>query len=310
MQGLSDPFTLLMERERRSMIRSMTGFGRRQAPWQDGSVSVEVRSVNHRFLEVACRFPRSMTHLEESFKKAVQQRCSRGRVDMTVTIQGGKGRAGTVSLDQPLAKQYHQALHTLKKSLKLSGSIDIALIAGLRDVISVSDQPPEDPKLAKLVQKLIMQALDDLEGMRTREGIALAKDMQSRIQTIREHRAAVATRSPKLAQEAFERMKGRIEKLLGVEPPDVLRLHQEMALYADRGDITEEIVRLDSHMIQFEQTLNRAESVGKTLDFLLQEMGREVNTIGSKANDAEIAGQVVQMKAELERIREQVQNVE
>lgn len=292
------------------MIRSMTGFGRGQAPWQDGSVTVEVRSVNHRFLEVACRLPRSLAQLEETFKKAVQQRCTRGRVDMTVTLQGGKGRAGTVSLDQPLAKQYHQMLRALKKSLKLSGAIDIALIAGLRDVISVSDQPSEDPKLAKLVQKLGFQALDDLEGMRKREGIALAKDMQSRIQTIRERRTAVAARSPKLVQETFERMKARVEKLLGTEPPDIPRLHQELALYADRGDITEELVRLDSHMIQFEQTLNRAESVGKTLDFLLQEMGREVNTIGSKANDAEIAGHVVQMKAELERIREQVQNVE
>jgi uncharacterized protein (TIGR00255 family) len=292
------------------MIRSMTGFGRRQAPWQDGSVTVEVRSVNHRFLEVACRLPRSLSPLEDSFKKAVQQRCTRGRVDMTVTVQGGKGRTGTVSLDQPLAKQYHQALRALKKSLKLGGSIDVTLIAGLRDVLSVSDQPVEDPKLAKLVHKLSMQALDDLEEMRNREGVALAKDMQGRIQTIRERRLAVAARSPKSVQDAFERMKSRVEKLLGAAPPDLPRLHQELAQYADRGDITEEIVRLDSHMIQFEQQLKRAESVGKTLDFLIQEMGREVNTIGSKANDAEIATQVVHMKAELERIREQVQNVE
>ena len=299
-----------MEGERRMTIRSMTGFGRGQAPWHDGSVTVEVRSVNHRFLEVACRLPRSLAHLEESFKKAVQQRCTRGRVDMTVTVQGGKGRAGSVNLDQALAKQYHQALRALKKSLKLSGAIDVALIAGLRDVLSVSDQPPEDPKLGKLVQKLALQALDELEGMRKREGLALADDMSGRIRAIRERRAAVAARSPKLVQEAFDRMKARVEKLLGTEAPDVPRLHQELALYADRGDITEEIVRLDSHMIQFEQTLNRAESVGKTLDFLLQEMGREINTIGSKANDAEIAAQVVQMKAELERIREQVQNVE
>ena len=292
------------------MIRSMTGFGRQQASWHDGSVTVEIRSVNHRFLEVACRLPRSLSPLEEIFKKSVQQRCTRGRVDMTITIQGGKGRTGTVSLDRPLAKQYHQALDALKKSLKLSGSIDVALIAGLRDVVSISEQAAEDPKLAKLVQKLFAQALNDLEGMRKREGVALAKDMQGRIQTIRERRLAVAARSPRSVQDSFERMKSRVEKLLGTEPPDLPRLHQELAQYADRSDITEEIVRLDSHMIQFEQQLNRAESVGKTLDFLLQEMGREINTIGSKANDAEIAGHVVQMKAELERIREQVQNVE
>jgi uncharacterized protein (TIGR00255 family) len=292
------------------MIRSMTGFGRRQAPWQDGSVTVEMRSVNHRFLEIACRLPRPLSHLEDSFKKAIQQRCARGRIDITVTVQGGKGRAGSVNLDQPLAKQYHHALRTLKKSLKLSGPIDLALIAGLRDVLSVSDQPAEDPKLSKMIQQLTTQALTDLDAMRAGEGKALAEDMRSRIQTIRGHQTFVAGRSPLLAQEAFNRMKIRVEKLLGSEIPDSPRLYQELAVYADRGDITEEIVRLDSHMIQFEQTLNRTESVGKTLDFLLQEIGREVNTIGSKANDADIAGHVVQMKAELERVREQVQNVE
>ena len=292
------------------MIRSMTGFGRRQAPWHDGSVTVEMRSVNHRFLEIASRLPRPLSHLEDSFKKAIRQRCARGRIDITVTVQGGKGHTGSVNLDQPLAKQYHQALRSLKKSLKLTGSIDLALMAGLRDVVSISDQPTEDPKLAKTVQQLTTKALTDLEEMRTREGKALAEDMRARIQTIRRHQTLIAGRSPLLAQETFIRMKLRVEKLLGPEIPDPSRLYQELAVYADRGDITEEIVRLDSHMIQFEQTLNRTESVGKTLDFLLQEIGREVNTIGSKANDTEIAGHVVQMKAELERIREQVQNVE
>ena len=292
------------------MIRSMTGFGRQQAPWLDGSVTVELRSVNHRFLEIACRLPRQLSHLEDSFKKAIQRCCSRGRIDFTVTVQAGKGRVGSVNLDQPLAKQYHQALRTLKKSLKLSGSIDLALIAGLRDVLSVADQPTDDPKLVKIVQQLAAQALADLEGMRTREGKAMAEDMSARIQAVRGHQTLVAARTPLLAQQNFDRMKIRVEKLMGQDIPDPPRLYQELAVYADRGDITEEIVRLDSHMIQFEQTLNRADPVGKTLDFLLQEIGREVNTIGSKANDAEIAGHVVQIKAEVERIREQVQNVE
>ncbi|MEO8339147.1 MAG: YicC/YloC family endoribonuclease [Nitrospirota bacterium] len=288
----------------------MTGFGRRQAPWQDGSVTVETRSVNHRFLEIACRLPKALSPLEDSFKKFIQQRCTRGRIDITVTVQAGKGRAGKVILDQPLAKQYHQTLQTLKKSLKLRGSIDLALMAGLRDVLSVSDQPTEDQKLAKIAQELTIQALTDLEGMRTREGMALAEDMRARVQTIRGHKTLVAARTPRVTQEVFDKMKVRVEKLLGLEIPDPSRLYQELAVYADRIDITEEVVRLDSHMIQFEETLNRADSVGKTLDFLLQEIGREVNTIGSKANDAEISGHVVQMKAELERIREQVQNVE
>jgi len=292
------------------MIRSMTGYGQKHASWLEGSVTLEVRSVNHRFLEVACRLPRPLYALEDSFKKAAQQRCARGRIDMTVMLQGGKGRGGVINLDQPLAKQYHQALRRLKTSLKLSGPIDVALVAGLRDVLTITDQSPEDPALTKLVQRLVEKALDDLQHMRKQEGMALAKDMLARLQTMKDHRSAVAARVPMAVQEAFDRMKQRIAKLMEAEPPDVPRLHQELAMYADRGDITEEIVRLDSHMLQFEQQLKRAESVGKTLEFLLQEMGREVNTIGSKANDAGIAGHVVQMKAELERLREQVLNVE
>jgi uncharacterized protein (TIGR00255 family) len=292
------------------MIHSMTGFGQKQAPWQDGSVTVEIRSVNHRFLEVACRLPRHLHALEDPLKKAVQHRCSRGRVELTVTIQTGKGRGGLINLDQALAKQYHQALRRLKTSLKLPGPVDVALVAGLRDVLTISDQPPEDPNLANVAEQLVEDALDDVLTMRKQEGMVLAKDMQERIHTIRNHRAAIASRMPTVIQESFGRMKQRIESIMGADVPDVPRLHQELAIYADRGDITEEIVRLDSHVLQFEQQLTRAESVGKTLEFLLQEMGREVNTIGSKANDAVIAGHVVHMKAELERIREQVQNVE
>jgi uncharacterized protein (TIGR00255 family) len=292
------------------MIHSMTGFGQKQGPWLEGSVTVEVRAVNHRFLEVACRLPRPLQAMEDVFKKAVQQRCKRGRIDVTVGIQGGKGRGGVINLDQSLAKQYHQALRRLKTSLKLPGTIDVALLAGLRDVLTVADHAPEDPALATLVHQLAEDALDQMLAMRRQEGLALAKDMQGRLQTMKDHRSAVAARTPIVVEEGFVRMKERIEKLLGAEAPDIPRLHQELAIYADRGDITEEMVRLDSHMLQFEQQLNRAESVGKTLEFLLQEMGREVNTIGSKANDGIIAGHVVHMKAELERLREQVQNVE
>src|SRR6476620_2871486 len=196
------------------MIRSMTGFGQKHSPWQDGAVTVEVRSVNHRFLEVACRLPRPLHALEEPFKKAVQQRCTRGRIDVTVSVQGGKGRGGLINLDQALAKQYHQALRRLKTSLKLPGPIDVALIAGLRDVLTVSDQAPEDPALAQLVHKLAEDALDDLHHMRKQEGQALAKDMQGRLQIIKDHRSAVTGRMPTVVQEGFVRMKERIEKLL------------------------------------------------------------------------------------------------
>lgn len=292
------------------MIKSMTGFGRRQGAWLDGTVTIEVRSVNHRFLEASIRLPRSMGILEESFKKAIQEHCSRGRVELTVSLQGGRGGARSLQLDAGLAKQYYQNLRTLQRTLKLAGSIDIGLVAGFRDIIVLSDQPVDDPKLAKLVKKLGFQALQDLGRMRKNEGALLAHDLLNRLKAIGELKNEVAERAPAVVQESFARMKERVTKLLNGDMPDLPRLHQELAIYADRWDITEELVRLDAHMIQFQQTMHGAQPAGKTLDFLLQEMGREINTIGSKANDATIAAAVVQMKAELERLREQVQNVE
>jgi uncharacterized protein (TIGR00255 family) len=292
------------------MITSMTGFGRKQGVWLDGMVTIEVRSVNHRFLETSIRLPRLMGSLEEVFKKVVQEHCSRGRVEMTVSLQGGRGGARTLQLDAALAKQYYQTLRTLQRTLKLKGSIDIGLMAGFRDIIVLSDQPVDDPKLSKLLEKLGIQALRDLAGMRKKEGALLAQDLLNRLTVIGALKQQVAERAPSVSQESFVRMKERVKKLLNGEIPDIPKLYQELAVYADRGDITEELVRLDAHMVQFHQTVHSAQPAGKTLDFLIQEMGREINTIGSKASDAAIAASVVQMKAELERIREQVQNVE
>ncbi|MGE0469282.1 MAG: YicC family protein [Candidatus Nitrospira kreftii] len=292
------------------MIKSMTGFGRQQATWSDGTVTIEVRSVNHRFLEMSIRLPKTMTGLEEVFKKGIQQHCARGRVELTVMLQGSRGNVRSLQLDAGLAKQYHEALRNLQRSLKLKGSIDIGLMAGLRDILVLSEQPTDDRKLTKLVEKLGQNAILDMVTMRKNEGALLADDVRFRLTQLRGCKTTVSARAPMVAQEAFERMKIRVEKLLGDSIPDLARLNQELALYADRCDITEELVRLDAHMIQFDRTMQGTEPIGKTLDFLLQEMGREVNTIGSKANDAQITAEVVKMKAELERLREQMQNVE
>lgn len=292
------------------MIRSMTGYGKRETAAKGTTVIVELRSVNHRFLEVAVKLPRALAPLEDQVRKAVQQRCLRGRVDVTVSIQNGRGGAKSIELDVNLAKQYHQALKKLQKTLGLKGGVDLSVMAGFRDILALTDQPLLSEDWGPTVIKTVAQALDDLEKMRIREGQALAKDLLGRLKTLGEAKGAVAQRAPKLAQEAFDRMKERVRALLGSEPPDLPRLHQELAVYADRSDISEELVRLESHMLQFDHCLKSKESIGKTLEFLLQEMGREVNTIGSKANDAAIAALVVQMKAELEKLREQVQNVE
>lgn len=292
------------------MIKSMTGFGRQQAAWEDGVVTIEVRSVNHRFLETSIRLPKTMTSLEEILKKTIQQHCVRGRVDLTVMLQGSRGNVRSLQLDASLAKQYYENLRRLQRTLKLRGSIDIGLMAGLRDLFVYSEQPADDRKLVRLVEKLGRQAVFDMANMRKKEGTLLAEDIRERLKRLRESSMTVSARAPMVAQEAFDRMRVRVEKLLGDAIPDLPRLNQELALYADRCDITEELVRLDTHMIQFDRTIQGREPVGKTLDFLLQEMGREVNTIGSKANDAEITAEVVRMKTELERLREQIQNVE
>ena len=292
------------------MIRSMTGYGKKDVASVNAGVTIEIRSVNHRLLAVAVRVPRSLAQLEDPIRKAVQQRCLRGRVDVSVSVHAAGGSLKTVQIDQALAKQYHGALKKLQKSLGLKGTIDISLLAGFRDIVSITDEPVDTEHLGKTVLRALGVALTDLEKMRKREGDALAKDLISHLDAIRTAKSTVAERAPELAANAFGRMKGRIEALLQAEIPDPARLQQELALYADRSDISEELVRLESHMLQFDQTLRSKESVGKTLEFLLQEMGREVNTIGSKANDADIAALVVRMKAELEKLREQVQNVE
>ena len=292
------------------MIRSMTGFGKKMAVWHEASLSVEMRSVNHRFLEVAVRVPRFMTELEDAIRKAVQQRCRRGRIDVTVSIHGGRTGGKTVQLDRNLAKQDHQALRDLKKTLRLGGAIDVGLLAGFRDLFSLSDEPVNASELPGRIVDLAGDALDELERMRRHEGQALAKDFTHHVHRLRECRQQVADKAPRLAEDSYKRMQSRIEKLMVTDIPDQPRLLQELAVLADRCDISEELVRLESHMIQFEHTLKREDAVGKTLEFLLQEMGREVNTIGSKANDAAVAQLVVAMKAEVEKMREQVQNVE
>ena len=292
------------------MIRSMTGFGKKTGVWNQTSVSVEMRSVNHRFLEVAVRVPRFMSDLEDGIRKTVQQRCRRGRVDVTVSTHGGRNSSRTVHLDRDLAKQYRQALRALQKELHLEGTVDVSVLAEFRELFSVSDQPAETSHLNTLVRKLAAGALADLERMRRKEGQALAKDLLQHVRTLEECHHHIAERAPHLAREAFTRLKNRVAQLMVTDTPDHPRLLQELAVYADRSDISEELVRLSSHMLQFEQTLKSPDAVGKTLEFLLQEVGREVNTIGSKANDVSVAQLVIRMKAEVEKLREQIQNVE
>lgn len=292
------------------MITSMTGYGRRETAWPGGSVAVEIRSVNHRHCEIFVRVPKGLASLEEPLKRAIQARCQRGRIEATVSLFGRVEGEKQVSLDRALARQYYAGLQELKSSLRVSGQVDLALLAGFRDILAVTEAPLDDRRLGQKISKLAAGALTDLDRMRRREGRSLAQDIAQRLAFVRRTTQAVASRAPDSVREHFERMQVRIAQLSGAGSLDQSRLAQELALYADRCDITEELTRLSSHLGQFTAALASREPVGRTLDFLLQEMGREVNTIGSKANDADIAGQVIRLKSEMEKIREQVQNIE
>jgi uncharacterized protein (TIGR00255 family) len=292
------------------MIKSMTGYGRREGTWAGGSVTVELRAVNHRFLEVVTRLPRTLLPVEEQFRRLIQARCARGRFELTVAFSGEREEEKSLTLNRRVARQYYKLLKDLQRDLHVSGKIDLALLASFREIVASSDRPVAPAPLKQSVARLLRGALADLDAMRRREGLALERDLAARVQGIGQEVEAIATRAPLVVQEYFQRMKARVERLITPEQAEKSRLNQELAVYADRCDLTEEVTRLRSHLEQFQASLKSRKPVGRTMDFLLQEMGREINTIGSKANDSDISLRAVGVKGELEKIREQVQNIE
>jgi uncharacterized protein (TIGR00255 family) len=300
-----------MGRKTKANMKSMTGFGKRESLCQGTMVGVEVRSVNHRFCEIMVRLPKPLSGMELELKEQVKRTCERGRVELTVTVNGGgSGTNKVVQLDRAMASRYVQGLRELQREFKLSGTVDVNVVAGFRDLFTTSEEATLIKDVPKVVEGLAQRALTDLEKMRRKEGAALQKDLLQRIHTVEGRLHTVHQRIPLALQASADRLKSRVAKLLEGERVNDDRVAQEVAMLAERSDVTEELTRLQSHLAQFRSALKSKEPVGKRLDFLLQEMGREVNTIGSKANDAEISSQVVELKSELEKIREQVQNIE
>lgn len=288
----------------------MTGFGKRESLCQDTMIGVEVRAVNHRFCEISVRLPKLVSHMELSLKELVKEMCARGRVDVTVTLNGAGSSGRTVRMDRVVAKRYYQALRDLQKEFQLGGTIDVNVLAGFRDIFTFQEESVSVEDLSKMVLGLTRQALQELEKMRQKEGAALKRDLAARIQTMAGRVKEVEAKVPLAVQGYAERLQTRVTKLLSEDAVNLDRIAQEAVLFAEKSDVTEEVTRLSSHFAQFRSALKEKEAVGKRLDFLLQEMGREVNTIGSKANDADISKHVVELKSELEKVREQVQNVE
>lgn len=292
------------------MIRSMTGYGRSDAGEAGNRFGVEVRSLNNRYLDVQVKAPRGLMAVEPRVKKMVQDRFSRGRFDVVIVREIERDKSGTLVVDEALAARYIDALRHLKVRFGLAGEVDLSLVAALPDLVAVTEAKDDLDAIWKALGSGLALALDDLDRMRCEEGSVLVRDIGTRIGTIEGLVQSIQAKSPATVENARKRMADSLARLLA-EQPDPARLAQEIAILAERMDVTEELTRLGSHIGQFRAMLaDPREAVGRKLDFLIQEMGREVNTIASKAMDSHIAMDAVSIKAELEKIREQAQNIE
>lgn len=293
------------------MPLGMTGFGRATAEFEGNSVTVEAKSYNNRFLKVSLRLPDALSNLELDLENLVRARLTRGSVYCAVTL-GQAPMSGNYRLNLPLARRYYTELAALAQELKAAPP-QISEIARLDGVVEALDSGGgQDDALVETVKKALGRALDELTLMRRKEGQALQTDLERRVKRVAEVAAEVDKRAPRIVLEYRDKLKSRLEQLLkgsGAALEDAT-LAREAALFADRCDITEETTRLRHHCSQFLKEIAGDGAVGRKLDFIAQEMLRESNTIGSKANDAELASAVVEMKSEIERIKEQVQNLE
>ena len=292
------------------MIRSMTGYGSAELDRDGLSLTAEIRSVNHRFCEVSLRSPKVVSLFEDRIRQLIADRFSRGKFNLTITWSGAGETGEELKVNELVADRYVALLEKLRERYHLDSGLDLRTLATLPDVFAWEHTALSDEETWGLVKDLVGRACDSMETMKAREGQALAKDLEHRLGLLRRELDVVARRAPERPREAKERLEARLKALLADVELDPVRLAQEVALMADRLDITEECVRLAAHLDQFQSLVAGPEQAGRKLNFLLQEMNREANTIGSKANDVEVAHAVIVMKEEIERLREQVQNVE
>ncbi|MCT4621374.1 MAG: YicC family protein [Marinisporobacter sp.] len=293
------------------MIKSMTGFGRGEGKDNERQFIVEVKSVNHRYNDIVIRMPKRFTYLEDKLKNLVKDYIKRGRVEVYITLENIGDIDTKISVNTLVAEQYIDCLKKIRDEFNVIDDITVSLVSKFSDVIKVEPKEEDEDAIWSCLQNATAKALDLLVKMRMAEGIKLAEDINNRCEYIAEIVEKIENRSPKVVLEYKEKLKDRIHELLedSVEV-DENRLSMEIAVIADKCSITEEIVRLNSHVDQLKKTLQESHTVGRKLDFLIQEMNREINTIGSKSNDLEITNYVVDIKSELEKIREQVQNIE
>ena len=293
------------------MIKSMTGFGKGEFTDGKRNVICEIRSVNHRYSDIFIKMPRRYSFAEEKIKSIIKETVKRGKVEVSVVVESITEEDITIKLNPLVARQYIDNLRMLKDEFGLEGEISLETIANLPDVMKNAPDIDDEEEVTSSIEEAVRTAVANLDQMRVIEGQKLAEDLTMRRELIRKYVSEIEERAPEIVKEYKQKLYDRISELVEgmVEVPDE-RILLEAAVFADKTNITEELVRLDSHISQLHQILGAAKSNGKKLDFLVQEMNREANTIGSKANDNDITGAVIEIKSEVEKIREQVQNIE
>ncbi len=293
------------------MIKSMTGFGRGE--YSDGkrTVTAEIKTVNHRYSDISVKMPKRYSFAEDKIKSIIKGKVKRGKADVSIMVENITEGDITVKLNAPIARQYIDNLRELKSEYELAGDIDIALVSSMPDVLKAIPDVEDEEEVAAVICKACEIAAENLDEMRIREGAKLAEDLLMRKDLFSGIVAKIEERAPLVAKEYTEKLYERIKEIVEdkIEVPEE-RILTEAAIFADKSNITEELVRLGSHIEQLGKFLSGDGPVGKKLDFLIQEMNREANTIGSKSNDLEITSHMLDAKAEIEKIREQVQNIE
>jgi len=290
--------------------KSMTGFGRGEAEAKGRRWTVEIRCVNHRYLDLKIKLPKGYAGLEERVRKCLTAVLIRGRVDVALSVSGDFSDLQEIEANHTLARTYRDALVRLADQLDLAADIDLQRLAAYPDVLLLSQRAEDLDEVWPSMETALRDALNTCDKMRCEEGKAMAADLQERLDQFAAVVGKIEQQIPELLQERELKLNERLQKLLGNVQLDTQRLAQEIAILSDKTDVTEEIVRLSSHISQFRAFLESDEATGRKIDFLLQEFLREVNTMASKINDAEIAHLTVDLKAELEKMREQVQNIE
>lgn len=292
------------------MIKSMTGYGRAQQLVDGMNITVEIKSVNHRYFEFSSKLPRSYGFLDEKLKSFFMGKLTRGKMECYVQIETVEEPDTIISVNHPLVQGYLAAYKELAETYGLENNIKVSDISRVSDIFAIRKQAADEDKIWAAVSIVAQEALNGFVAMREREGERLKADVLSRLATILENVEFVEERSPETVKEYNEKLLGRLKELLADTHIDEQRILTEAAIFADKIAVAEETVRLRSHVSQLTSFLDSSEAVGKKMDFLVQELNREANTIGSKAQDVEIARRVVSIKAEIEKIREQIQNIE